>query len=110
MLGWNNDAGNVTVTDPYLNGTNTPQLIFRHGNYDYVTAGIADWTAGVTRALPNSFYLARSPAFFGPGAVCTYTWPWVTPETGTQIHTNSCGNSGLPAKARYDASTPFVQP
>ncbi len=51
-----------------------------------------------------------APTFFSAGASCTYSWPWVTPTGSTQIQSNSCGGPGLPAKARYDAGTPFVQP
>jgi hypothetical protein len=31
------------------------------------------------------------------------TWPWVNPTGSPQLYT-------LPAKARYDAGTPFTQP
>jgi uncharacterized repeat protein (TIGR02543 family) len=106
MSGWN---GGVGGQDPYLNGVKG-SYIFRSGNYDYVNASIADWTSSYSHALPNSFYLSSTPAFFNSGASCTYSWPWVTPTGSTQIQTNSCGGSGLPAKARYEAGTPFKQP
>ena len=32
-----------------------------------------------------------------------YTWPWVDPAGATKLFT-------LPAKARFDAATPFAQP
>lgn len=44
------------------------------------------------------------------GASCTYSWPWVTPTSAPYIQPNSCSGSGLPAKARWDAGTPFVMP
>jgi hypothetical protein len=105
MMGWNADANNPTMSDP-----NFPAFIFRHGDYDYVNGGIADWTSGYSQTLPNSFYLASAPASFSAGAACTYPWPWVTPTGTSQIQANSCGGSGLPAKARFDAGAPFSQP
>jgi hypothetical protein len=86
------------------------RFLHKHGNYDYVNASIADYATGFSQAMPNSYYAGAKPAFFGPGASCTYPWPWVTPAGGSQIQTNSCSGSGLPAKARFDAGTPFVQP
>lgn len=74
------------------------------GNYDYKTGAI-QWTSGA-KAMPSSFYLPVKPAFFG-----SYPWPWVVPEsTTTQLPPGPGGRSGLPAKARWDAGTPFVQP
>jgi hypothetical protein len=108
MLGWNSDAAHPTQTDPNLTAAIGP-FIFRHGNYDYVDGRIADWTPGYSHTLPNSFYLSSAPEFFETGA-CKYPWPWVTPTGSSPIQTNSCGGSGLPAKARYDAGTPFVRP
>ncbi len=104
MSGW--VGGEGTQADPHLqNGA----YIFRHGNYDYVNASIVDWAAGYSQALPSSFYLTAKPAFFSAG-VCTYPWPWVTPNGSSPIQQNSCGGSGLPAKARFEAGTPFAQP
>jgi hypothetical protein len=51
--------------------------------------------------LPTSMYLAGRPAFFDAGR--GYDWPWVDPLGETKLHV-------LPAKARYDTGTPFVQP
>jgi uncharacterized repeat protein (TIGR02543 family) len=106
MPGWNAGPGGQ---DPYMNGVNGSYL-FRNGNYDYVNASIVDWTATSPHTLPNSFYLSSAPSFFGSGAACTYSWPWVTPTGSTPVQGNSCGGSGLPAKARYEAGTPFKQP
>ena len=108
MTGWNSDAANTTKTDPNLTAS-IGAFIFRHGNYDYVDGKIVDWTSGYSQALPNSFYLSSAPEFFEAGT-CKYPWPWVTPARSSPIQTNSCGGSGLPAKARYDAGTPFVRP
>jgi hypothetical protein len=111
MLGWNDGMPGATGaggTDPYLNGT-LGSYIYRNGNYDYVNASIVDWTS-TSHTLPNSFYLSSAPSFFSPGASCAYSWPWVTPTGSTPIQVNSCSGSGLPAKARYEAGTPFKQP
>jgi FG-GAP-like repeat len=103
MLGWNAGPGGE---DPYLDGV-TASYVFRHGDYDYYNNSIVDWASGYSHTLPNSFYLSSAPSFFAAGASCTYPWPWVTPTGPTQIQTNSCGGSGLPAKARWDAGTPL---
>lgn len=95
--------------DSNLSGANG-SFIFRNCNYDYVNGSIVDCAVGFNHTLPNSLYLGSVPAFFGPGAVCTYPWPPVTPAAGTQLPLNSCSGSGFPPKARYDAGTPFVQP
>ena len=100
--------------DPNLSGTIsscTPStcFIFRNGNYDYVNGGIVDWTAGYLQTLPQSFYLSSAPPFFSAGT-CKYPWPWVTPTGSSPLQNNSCGGSGLPALARWNAGTPFVQP
>jgi hypothetical protein len=112
MLGWNAGlpgAKGQGGQDPNLNGV-SGSYIFISGNYDYVHGSILDWASGYSQTLPNSLYVSSAPAFFSPGASCTYSWPWVTPTGSTPIQTNSCGGSGLPAKARYEAGTPFKQP
>ncbi|HXD86816.1 MAG TPA: hypothetical protein VN641_09990, partial [Urbifossiella sp.] len=85
------------------------------GNYDYKTGAIQWASNDSAHTLPNSFFLASAPSFFGAsGTHCVYGWPWVTPTAGSPIQTPtgaSCGAvSDLPAKARWDAGTPFVQP
>jgi hypothetical protein len=73
--------------------------IYRDGNWDNVNNGIV-WAAGA-RTIPSSFYLVNKPAFFG-----SYAWPWVDPTA-----TTAAARVGtLPAKARYDAGTPFAPP
>jgi hypothetical protein len=73
----------------------------RDGNYDYLNNAIVWASNDSAHTLPNSLYLTSKPAFFTNGAS---TWPWVVPESTTQqLYTN-------PAKARYDAGTPFTQP
>jgi hypothetical protein len=109
MLGWNSDARCPTCSDANLDGTNA-SYIFRHGNYDYVNGSIQWDSLTPDHSLPNSFYLSSRPTFFDNGS--GYSWPWVTPENGTTQLQKGCNGScsGLPAKARWDAGTPFVQP
>jgi hypothetical protein len=91
-LGGNGDGGVGGNWDNGMAKTN----LFRHGNWDAVTGAIADWQSGYSTILPSSLYLATKPVFFG-----NYTWPWVDPTGSTKLYT-------LPAKARYDAGTPFA--
>ena len=111
MIGWNDGPGGQ---DPHLTGA-AGSYIFRHGNYDYVNGSIADWTSGYSHTLPNSFYASSKPSFFSAsGAKCTYPWPWVTPTGSTPLQapsgTGCTATDGLPAKARWAAGKPFVQP
>ena len=81
----------------------------RDGNYDYVTNSVVWSSTDTAHTLPNSLYLTQKPAFFNAGG--GYPWPWVMPLGSPQILTGCGGKcSGLPAKARYDAGTPFDQP
>ena len=70
--------------------------VIRDGNYDYLTNSVHWHNTPGGYAIPNSLYLSAKPAFFGND-----TWPWVNPTGGQQLYT-------LPAKARYDAGTPFA--
>jgi hypothetical protein len=83
-----------------------------HGNYDYLTKAVTWDPNHSDRNLPNSFFLKSKPAFFNDGS--GYPWPWVTPTEPSPVQSgpSGCGGtcSGLPAKARYDAGTPFTQP
>lgn len=111
LPGWNSDASNPSKSDPNLN-TVSGAFLFKHGNYDYYDGSIVDWTAGYSHNLPNSFYLFSAPAFFSAGS--GYPWPWVTPTAASPIQSgpSGCGGtcSALPALARWQAGTPFVQP
>jgi hypothetical protein len=94
MLGW--DDVSPYPIDSYVRAT-----AIRHGNYDYVNSAVV-WDPTISNhTLPNSFYLTQAPAFFSAGR--GYMWPWVNPLGTPQLYT-------LPAKARYDAGTPFTQP
>jgi hypothetical protein len=93
MLGWDGAS-------PYPNDAKVGATTLRHGNFDYVTNTVK-WDAATPRILPNSFYRKKKPTFFEAGR--GYTWPWVDPLGATKLHT-------LPAKARFEAGTPFTQP
>jgi hypothetical protein len=72
--------------------------VIRDGNFDYLTNSVHWHNTPAGYALPSSLYLSGKPAFFG-----SYTWPWVDATGSTKFFT-------LPAKARYDAGTPFAPP
>ena len=94
MLGWD-------AVKPYPTDARVAASTIRHGNFDYVT-NTTHWDSEIAdRALPASMYLTSRPAFFDAGR--GYPWPWVQPVEQMKLH-------ALPAKARYDAGTPFVQP
>jgi hypothetical protein len=94
MLGWDG-------VKPYPTDAQVSATVLRHGNFDYVTNTVK-WDPAITNhTLPNSLYLTQKPAFFDAGS--GYTWPWVDPVGARKLYV-------LPAKARYDAGTPFTQP
>jgi hypothetical protein len=94
MLGWD-------AVKPYPTDARVSETTLRHGNFDYLTNSVKLDPAIADKVLPNSLYLAGKPVFFEAGS--GYVWPWVDPTGETKLHT-------LPAKARYDAGTPFGQP
>ena len=111
MNGWVYESGNMDQPAIFLLGWDDwapypvdPQVAattIRHGNFDYVTNSVK-WDPNIsTQTLPSSLYLSGRPAFFNAGS--GYTWPWVDPTGATKLYT-------LPAKARFDNGTPFVQP
>jgi hypothetical protein len=74
----------------------TLSTVIRGGNFDYLTNEVV-WTSSLqAQTLPASLYLSAKPGFFGK-----YQWPWVDPTGSTKLYT-------LPAKARFDAGTPFA--
>ena len=93
LLGWDDWA-------PYPTDPKVAATTIRHGNFDYVTNSVK-WDPSLPQSLPNSLYLGGRPSFFDAGR--GYTWPWVDPTGATKLYT-------LPAKARFDNGTPFVQP
>jgi hypothetical protein len=80
---------------------NVVSTAIQDGNYDYLTSSVTWAASDTSHTLPNSLYLTEEPAFFKAGS--GYTWPWVNPTGSPQLYT-------LPARARYDAGTPFTQP
>jgi hypothetical protein len=95
MMGWN-DLPNQVYDSSVINSADID------GNYDYLTNQVHWASTDTTYTLPNSLFLTQAPAFFSAGS--GYTWPPVNPlGATTQFYT-------LPAYARYQAGTPFVQP
>jgi hypothetical protein len=94
MLGWD-------AVSPYPTDARVAATTLRHGNFDFLTNTVSWDPAIPDHTLPSSLYLARKPSFFEAGR--GYAWPWVDPAGATKFHV-------LPAKARYDAGTPFTQP
>jgi hypothetical protein len=72
-------------------------LLYRHGNYDYVTNSVIWDPTNADHSLPASLYRAAKPTFFGALA-----WPWVDPVGTTKVAT-------LPAKARFDSGMAIMQ-
>jgi hypothetical protein len=111
MSGWVYESGDLDTPSiyklgwdgqpPYPVDAQVTATAVRHGNFDYVTNTVK-WEPSVQEhSLPSSLYLTHKPAFFDAGK--GYTWPWVDPLGTTKLYT-------LPAKARFEAGTPFVQP
>ena len=94
LLGWDDIS-----PQPY--DAATAATTIRHGNFDYLTNTLRWDPDAPDHTLPASLYLSKKPDFFNAGS--GYTWPWVDPVGTTKLYT-------LPAKARYDAGTPFAQP
>lgn len=94
MLGWEG-------TPPYPIDAQVAATTLRHGNFDYLTNTVI-WSPAIkARTLPNSLYLKGKPTFFDTGR--GYEWPWVRPLDEIKL-------LSLPAKARFEAGTPFKQP
>jgi pectate lyase-like protein len=94
LLGWDDIS-----PQPY--DPQTAKTTLRYANFDYLTNSVRSDPGVGERPLPPSLYLPAKPDFFKAGS--GYRWPWVDPEDATKSYT-------LPAKARFDAGTPFVQP
>jgi hypothetical protein len=69
----------------------TVASLIRHGNFDYIHHGVADWIDGLSRDLPPSLYLEAKPSWFG-----SLDWPPFGPDVPGYIKTT-------PAKQRWDA-------
>lgn len=110
---WTRGSAQGNGFDPNLYHGNSTPYMFRDGNYDFYNGSVS-WASG-SHSLPNSLYLSAAPSFFSAGASCSYPFPWVTPTSGSPLQTASGSGActtyaGLPARARYQAGTPFVQP
>lgn len=82
--------------------TKAAAKLWRHGNWDAVNGAIADWDAAFpAHQVASSWFLTAAPPFFGVNP-----WPWID-ATGA---TAAARVGTLPAKARYDAGTPFAVP
>jgi hypothetical protein len=70
-----------------------------HGNYDYITDGVAHWQGGSDQGLPNSFYYTAKPSWWCDETPWTPIGPDVTPLT-----------SDIPAKRRYEGAACSAPP
>jgi hypothetical protein len=114
MAGWSYETDTISGSaiwklgwddwNPYPVDAQVAATTLRDGNYDYVSNSVKWDPADTTQTLPASLYLAQKPAFFNAGS--GYTWPWIDPLGADDAHRIYT----LPAKARFDAGTPFVQP
>jgi hypothetical protein len=108
MAGWHYEGAEPTIWllgwddwSPYPTDAMVQSTALRHGNFDYLN-GAVTWDPAIgDHALPPSLYRDQKPVFFDAGS--GYAWPWVDPTAAQPLGT-------LPAKARYDAGTPFAQP
>lgn len=81
--------------------TKARDKLWRHGDWDSVNARIADWDPAFPgHNIAASLFLSAAPSFF-----CANPWPWIDPTGATAADRVKT----LPARARYDAGTPFAQ-
>lgn len=94
-----------------LNWGNDPQVyttLFRHMDYDTVTAGITYNSTNADVTLPDSLYYSSKPSFFG-----SMPWPVYNPTNGASIVAAGMGAAtNIPAGFRYwfGVETPASQP
>jgi hypothetical protein len=80
-----------TNIDPQGLDRNVKNTLIRHGNYDYSTKS-QKWEPGIAdRTIPNSYYLAGKPSWFG-----NLTWPPIDPA-----NPSSSAPTSIPASNRY---------
>jgi len=76
----------------YITGQDTYNNLLRHGNYDYVNQAIV-WDVGIAdHVVPNSYYYAAKPSYFG-----ILAWPPIDPAN--PAYSSSITN--IPAGYRY---------
>lgn len=90
-MGCDNNGGTDTPTG--AQDTSVRSTAIFHGNYDYVTNGVAYWDGGSNHTLSSSLYYSSKPAFFG-----SCTWPAFGPDLSPITNT-------VPAIARYQGSS-----
>jgi hypothetical protein len=61
-----------------------------HGNYDFITDGVAYWEGGADHILKNSMYYSSKPSFLGNRG-----WPPIGPDRSPLV-------GSLPAKDRFE--------
>lgn len=96
VLGWpqlDNNTYNTAQSITNWNGGDYDCMVTAtttlHGNYDYYNSA-TNWDAGIEdHVLPNSYYLASKPSWFG-----TLAWPAIGPDRSPMV-------SMIPAEARY---------
>jgi hypothetical protein len=87
-----NQSGGNSLQELDLNVKNT---MIRHGNYDYLNKTIA-WDPAITDYnIPNSYFRASKPAFFG-----NLAWPPFDPASPPGAF-NNANLSRIPAGYRY---------
>jgi hypothetical protein len=85
--------------DPQNLDRNVKNTVIRHGNYDYSTHKL-NWDPNIVdHILPNSYYLADKPSWFG-----NLTWPPIDPTKPSLAAATS-----IPAGYRYANSTLSLQ-
>ena len=84
--------GNTVMHSGGLAATSSGTIL-RHGNYDYLTKGVAYWDGGSNHSLASSLYYASKPSFFG-----RCTWPVYGYDLAPMTNT-------LPAQSRYNNGT-----
>lgn len=104
VLGWDDWYSYLPQVQPDVG---LPATTLRDFNFDYLTnqvhyhgiggLGSGNGLTAPGTTLPDSMYITTGkPSFFGANQ-----WPWVDPVGATKLYT-------LPAKARFDAGTPFA--
>ena len=72
--------------------SNVRSITIKHGNWDYLTDGVAYWDGGADHDIKDSYYYASKPDFFG-----SETWPPIDGTNGTE--------NTIPAKIFYDTGS-----
>ena len=81
-FGYSSAGGSYTDSQPY-------STAIKHGNFDYVSKGIAHWDGGADHAMRVSIYYNSKPSFFG-----TLIWPPFGSDLNPMV-------GSLPAIERY---------